>query len=296
MLKEGTDYTVSYADNTVRQADEAAKKKQPAMTVKGKGNYKGSVKVFFHISDVEMKANPKLTVTAAATAFNAKQQREDYLYQPKITVKDGKKALTAKDYKVAYHNNTQKAVKEWLDALETLKAGDGAQGADAAAWAAVYAKRPYAEITALAGSGYKTGEPVTVDLSVYRTKFTANTLYILVDETGGQTTYNGTQRTPAVTVYCGEAKAVRNAKKDKVTDEAALTKPTAQGGAYGLTKLTKKEGTAAGDYTVSYGANIAAGKNKGSVTVTGTDLYGAGVTVKFTIKQKPVFMNPTAGQ
>ena len=37
------------------------------------------------------------------------------------------------------------------------------------------------------------------------------------------------------------------------------------------------------DYTFTYGANRTAGKNKGSVTVTGRGLYGGSVTVKFDI-------------
>lgn len=289
-LKEGTDYTVSYANNTLLQAAETDKK-QPTMTVKGKGNYKGSVKVTFHVNSAAMKDNANLSFTAAPIVYNANQTKP---YEPKVTVKDGKKALTkGKDYDVEYKNNTQQAVKEWLDALETLKEGSGTGEAE---WAAVCAKRPYAEITAVSGSGYETaGGKITVDLPIYRTKLAANALYVLVDETGGQTVYDGTQRTPAVTVYYGDAKAVKAAKAAKVTDEAMLTKPAAQEG-YGLTKLTKKEEGEAGDYTLSYGANVAAGKNKGSVTVTGTELYGGSVTVKFDIKQKPVSTNLTAAQ
>ena len=45
----------------------------------------------------------------------------------------------------------------------------------------------------------------------------------------------------------------------------------------------------AGDYTLAYGANVTAGKNKGSVTVSGTGLYGGSVTVKFTIVRKEVY-------
>lgn len=289
-LKEGTDYTVSYANNTLLQAAETVKK-QPTMTVKGKGNYKGSVKVTFHISSVAMKDNNNLSFTAAPIVFNAKQTKP---YEPKVTVKDGKKALAkGKDYEVAYKNNTQQAVKEWLDALETLKEGSGTGEAE---WAAVCAKRPYAEITAVSGSGYETdGGKITVDLPIYRTKLAANALYVLVDETSGQTVYDGTQRTPAVTVYYGDAKAVKAAKAAKATDEEVLTKPAAQEG-YGLKKLTKKKEGEAGDYTLSYGANVAAGKNKGSVTVTGTELYGGSVTVKFDVKQKPVSTNLTTAQ
>ena len=45
------------------------------------------------------------------------------------------------------------------------------------------------------------------------------------------------------------------------------------------------------DYKLSYGANNVAGKNKGSVTVTGTGIYGGSVTQKFTILSKDVYNN-----
>ena len=49
----------------------------------------------------------------------------------------------------------------------------------------------------------------------------------------------------------------------------------------GKLELVDKE-----NYTVSYGANIAAGKNKGTVTITGINEYGGSVTQKFTINSK----------
>ena len=61
----------------------------------------------------------------------------------------------------------------------------------------------------------------------------------------------------------------------KLTDKDAIE-------ALGLKKLN--EGS---DYTVSYGKNIAAGKNKGTVTIKGNaPLYGGSVNVKFTIDNK----------
>ncbi len=43
------------------------------------------------------------------------------------------------------------------------------------------------------------------------------------------------------------------------------------------------------DYTISYGANVKSGKNKGSITIEGISPYYAGsVTVKFDILQRPI--------
>lgn len=70
-----------------------------------------------------------------------------------------------------------------------------------------------------------------------------------------------------------------------MTDDATLTN---KNGLYGLTILEPKIKTGGdGNYTVTYGANIAAGKNKGSLTVTGSSVkYGGSVTVKFEIKKE----------
>ncbi len=43
------------------------------------------------------------------------------------------------------------------------------------------------------------------------------------------------------------------------------------------------------DYTISYGANVKFGKNKGSITIEGiSPYYGGSVTVKFDILQRPI--------
>ncbi len=104
-------------------------------------------------------------------------------------------------------------------------------------------------------------------------------MYVVISEGAGQSEYTGGQVTPDITVYYGEKAAVSAAKKDKVRDEATLT---AESGMYKLKKLET------GDYAVSYGTNMAAGKNKGSVTITGAGRYGGSVTVKFEIGKKSI--------
>lgn len=103
----------------------------------------------------------------------------------------------------------------------------------------------------------------------------------MVSEGAGQNVYTGGQVTPEVAVYYGDKTAVTAAKKDKATEETELT---AENGKYKLKKLEKDA-----DYMLSYGANLAAGKNKGSVAVSGTGRYGGSVTVKFTIEKKAIY-------
>ena len=92
--------------------------------------------------------------------------------------------------------------------------------------------------------GSYTGE-VELELPVYETRLTSADMEIKV----GEAVYTGSQVRPDVEVSFGGRK--------------------------------RTEGR---DYVLTYGANIAAGKKKGSVTVTGLGLeYGGSVTVKFDI-------------
>ena len=290
LLKEGTDYTVSYANNTVL-ASAGLSNKIPTMTFKGKGNYAGSLKVTFTIGEAAMEAGANnLTVTAAAAAFDSRKA-DGYQYAPKIAVKDGKKTLGKKDYTVKYENCSQTEVKTYLDKLATLGMPDEstAQQDDdgdggSTAWEELQKISPHAVITAVQGSGYTTtaGKEITVYLNIYETKLTGSNLYVVVSSEAAQTTYKGEQVMPEVTVYYGDAQTVKAAKKDKVTDETKLTSS-------GLAKLTEKK-DAAGDYTLTYGANLAAGKNKGTVTVSGAGKFGGSVTVKFDILSRNMWM------
>ncbi|MDE6608621.1 MAG: hypothetical protein K2K54_12850 [Lachnospiraceae bacterium] len=264
VLKEGTDYTVSYSGNKrVTDSDSLA-----VMTVTGMGNYKGSIKISFPIAKASLSGNANLQVTATEISYNPKKGKNSN-YRPKIKITDKKKALSAsKDFTVEYINCSQEDVTYYLEAL-----ADGTATADA---------RPYAIVEAREGSNY-TGS-IEVDLTIYRKKLSANNLYVVVSKEPEQVTYTGRQVRPEVTVYYGNAKAVKKAKSAKETDDSELTDPD---GVYRLRELAVKEG-GVGDYTLTYGANITAGKNKGSVTVSGTGMYSGKVTVKFTVLKKAV--------
>ena len=272
-LKEGTDYTVSYTNNKAVTTPETAANKLPVMTIKGKGNYAGSLKVTFSISEAAFEENGNVTITATPIALNAKKA-DGYQYQPKVKVTDGKQTLKEKkDYTVVYQNCKQAEVKAYQEALVA-----GSKTAEE-----LENMRPKAVVTALKGSGYLEGESRTVDLEIYQTKLATSNLYVVISQEN--ITYTGAQLKPEVTVYYGSSKAVSAAKKAKETDEEVLTGESAT---YQLIKLNPDtDGT--GDYHVSYGANVAAGKNKGTVTVTGTGLYGGSVTTKFDIISRKIY-------
>lgn len=106
-------------------------------------------------------------------------------------------------------------------------------------------------------------------------------LYICVEEPS----YTGEQIMPsgeAVRVYIGSPQAVKAASQAKEKNDSILTDPNQS---YKLTRLSEGK-----DYTLSYGKNVAAGKNKGSLTVNGlAPQYGGSVQVKFTILGKGIY-------
>lgn len=269
ILKEGTDYTVKYTGNKAVTPENATTEKLPLMTIKGKGNYAGSLQVRFRISDASFADNNDISFTVTEVGFNSKK-KDDYKYQPKIKVMDLKKVLNGKkDYSVEYRNCGQTEVKAYLEALEGgTKSTEELEG-----------MKPKTVITAKTGSGYKTDESKTINVPIYLKKLTTATVYVIVSEEN--TIYTGLQITPEIQVYYGDAKAIKVAKRVKETDESVLTNAE---GTYKLKKLTVTE-----DYTVGYGTNIKAGKNKGTVTVKATGLYGGSITTKFTIKSRNIY-------
>ena len=95
-LVAGKDYTLRYSNN--KKVADQSQAKAPTVTIKGKGNFKGTRTVTFSVlpKDVADEQNPIL-ITAADVLINTKGK-----YQTKITVKDsqGKKLTLNKDYEI----------------------------------------------------------------------------------------------------------------------------------------------------------------------------------------------------
>ncbi|MCM1267475.1 MAG: BspA family leucine-rich repeat surface protein [Bacteroidales bacterium] len=269
VLREGKDYKVSYRNhNAVTVGKTVSTDKKPVMVIAGKGNYKGTLSVSFEIGSGVVSLED---IIVPAMPLNTKSH---FWYKPKIKVMDGKKALRAdQDYTIAYQNNDQENVTRYIN---------GEAGA----------LMPEAVICVPQGSSYRlagaAGEPVSeisVPLQLYSRTLKKSELYVVVEEP----VYNGSQLKPQggqVRVYLGNSSGVKAANRSKENQESVLT---AQDGPYRLSRLT--EGT---DYVLSYGANTAAGKNKGSLTITGVfPKYGGSVTVKFTILSREIcFFTP----
>ncbi|MCH5249931.1 MAG: InlB B-repeat-containing protein [Lachnospiraceae bacterium] len=251
-LKNGRDYSVSYRNNkSVANASDA---QCPTIIIKGKGNYSGTMEVPFTITKAELS---EAVVSIKPVAYDSKKAK-DYIYKLTVKLTDKKSPLKEKiDYSVEYINNTQSAYETYIEKLE-----DGT---------ATISDRPIARITAIAESNYTSQESIEVELPIYKNKLAKNNVYVVIGEAG----YTGAQVTPDVKVYYSNDKKIISQAKG-ITDEETLI-------SMGLVKLKDT------DYTLSYKANIVAGKNKGSVTISGAGpYYGGDVTMKFTIDSKAI--------
>ena len=101
-LKEGKDYTVTYANNkAVSEGKNLTEKKLPLITVKGKGNFKGSIKQTFTITNKSLadKVNP-ITVTVADVPAN--KNKGKFVSKPVVTDETGTKLKEKTDYTLSY--------------------------------------------------------------------------------------------------------------------------------------------------------------------------------------------------
>lgn len=104
LLKEKTDYTVSYKNNI--NAAGANDVKAPAVIIRGKGNYGGSETVYFNILPADISGDGTVADDLAAK-YNKKFQYP----VPKVTV-NNKKLINKKDYTVSYPDRSEDAYKK----------------------------------------------------------------------------------------------------------------------------------------------------------------------------------------
>lgn len=104
-LKEKTDYTVSYKNNT-KANDAADAKKAPTITVKGKGNYTGAATAVFKIFSVDLN-DASVSVVTDTIANNHKVQKK----APTLTF-SGKRMSVKRDYILSYPAQEDGAYQE----------------------------------------------------------------------------------------------------------------------------------------------------------------------------------------
>lgn len=254
-MSNGKDYTLKYANNKAL-AGATDEKKPPTIIIKGKGNYTGELKVYYNITKANLNREieeANITIKKSSVGY-LKNKAAGYAYKPSIKIMDGKTALRAgTDYNIEYVQNTQADYDTFMQKLK-----DDADYMQKLKDGIVsYDGVPRAVVTEKEDSSYGLSSPIIIPLPIYQTKMTKSNLTVEI----GEAVYTGSQVKPEVTVYYK--------------------------GEDGLIPLEEGE-----DYSISYGANTASGKNKGSVTISGiAPYYGGDLTVKFEIVRKPILFN-----
>ena len=248
-LKEGKDYTVTYANNkVVSEGKNLTEKKLPLITVKGKGNFKGSIKQTFTITNKSLAdaVNP-ITVTVNDVAAN--KNKGKFVSKPVITDADGVKLKEKTDYTLTYSLVTEGGAVE-LDTKTGIVNEPGS----------------IVRIT-ITGAGNYRGEDsvLTADYRITEFDFTKVTVKV-VPKTLPYTTkpVTLTEEDLILTMKVGTG-------RQAVVEELPL--------------VTTENGKTDGYKIIGYKNNV----NKGTaqVTLQGCGKYGGTKTVKFYIGTRP---------
>ena len=248
-LKEGKDYTITYANNkAVSEGKNLTEKKLPLITVKGKGNFKGSVKQTFTITNKSL-ADAVNPITVTVNDVPANKNKGKFVSKPVITDADGVKLKEKTDYTLTYSLVTEGGAVE-LDTKTGIVNEPGS----------------IVRIT-ITGAGNYRGEDsvLTADYRITEFDFTKVTVKV-VPKTLPYTTkpVTLTEEDLILTMKVGTG-------KQAVVEELPL--------------VTTENGKTDGYKIIGYKNNV----NKGTaqVTLQGCGKYGGTKTVKFYIGTRP---------
>ena len=249
-LKEGKDYTITYANNkAVSEGKNLTEKKLPLITVKGKGNFKGSIKQNFTITNKSLAdtINP-ITVTVADVPAN--KNKGKFVSKPVITDADGVKLKEKTDYTLTYSLLMANGEETKLDVKKDVVNEPGST----------------VRITITGAGNYQgEGSVLTADYRITEFDFTKVTVKV-VPKTLPYTTkpVTLTEEDLILTMKVGTG-------KQAVVEELKL--------------ITDGDDTKDGYKIIGYKNNV----NKGTaqVTLQGCGKYGGTKTVKFYIGTRP---------
>ena len=285
-LTNGTDYTVSYSNNT--NAGTAT------VTVMGKGNYTGTVTKNFTITKANLSG---ATVTLNATSFNYTGSQ----IKPTVSsVTFNGKTVAASNYTVTYGTNTSAGTNAGSVTITANSSSTNFTGSKTVNFTINKVNLSGATVTLNATSFNYTGSQIkptvtsvtvngtTVAASNYTVSYGANvnagtnagSVTVTANSSSAGFTGSKTVNFTINKVNLSGATVTLNATSFNYT--GSQIKPT-------VTSVTVNGTTvAASNYTVSYGANVNAGTNAGSVTVTANSSsagFTGSKTVNFTINK-----------
>ena len=249
-LKEGKDYTVTYANNkAVSEGKNLTEKKLPLITVKGKGNFKGSIKQTFTITNKSLadKVNP---ITVTVTDVPANKNKGKFVSKPVVTDETGTKLKEKTDYTLSYSLLMANGEETKLDVKKDVVNEPGS----------------IVRITITGAGNYRgEGSVLTADYRITESDFKKVTVKV-VPKTLPYTTkpVTLTEEDLILTMKVGTG-------KQAVVEELKL--------------ITDGDDTKDGYKIIGYKNNV----NKGTaqVTLQGCGKYGGTKTVKFYIGTRP---------
>ena len=255
-LVYGKDYTLSYQNNK-QVAGKEAGEGAPTIVVKGKGNYKGERKILFTIEKALLTGS-NISITLKELAYQPKK-KEDYVYRPKVVLKDGKASLSSKtDYQVEYRNHSQKAYADYYFGENPTEE-----------------QKPVVVIKPMEGGNYTGGE-IVLPLPVYQTKLTKKNLHAVIS----RIRYSQGQAMPELELFYSPNNQALKMKGLTTLEELQAVDSK-------VLPLTREY------YRIEYGKNLTVGANKGKVKILGDGIfYGGGVTFKFPIDKRELKMKP----
>ena len=251
-LKEGKDYTITYANNkAVSEGKNLTEKKLPLITVKGKGNFKGSIKQTFTITNKSL-ADTVNPITVTVTDVPANKNKGKFVSKPVITDADGVKLKEKTDYTLTYSLLMANGEETKLDVKKDVVNEPGST----------------VRITITGVGNYQgEGSVLTADYRITEFDFTKVTVKV-VPKTLPYTTkpVTLTEDDLILTMKVGTG-------KQAVVEELPL--------------VTTENGKTDGYRIIGYKNNV----NKGTaqVTLQGCGKYGGTKTVKFYIGTRPFF-------
>ena len=249
-LKEGKDYTITYANNkAVSEGKNLTEKKLPLITVKGKGNFKGSIKQTFTITNKSL-ADTVNPITVTVTDVPANKNKGKFVSKPVITDADGVKLKEKTDYTLTYSLLMANGEETKLDVKKDVVNEPGST----------------VRITITGAGNYQgEGSVLTADYRITEFDFTKVTVKV-VPKTLPYTTkpVTLTEEDLILTMKVGTG-------KQAVVEELPL--------------VTTENGKTDGYKIIGYKNNV----NKGTaqVTLQGCGKYGGTKTVKFYIGTRP---------
>ena len=279
-LVSGTDYTVSYSNNTNVGTATA--------TITCKGNYTGTKSANFTIGSAAATQISTCTITLGTASYTY----DGTAKQPAVTVKNGSTTLTkGTDYIVSYINNTNAGT------AAAVVSGAGKYTGTVNKTFTISAKSANSLTMTVSPTGYTyDGKPKTPSVTVKDGSVTlANGVDYTVSYSNNTNVGTATAKITCMGNYTGTKSA--NFTISKAAPVAISSGTVSLGTTYyiydGTAKqpaVTVKYGTETlvngTDYTVSYTNNTKAGT--ASVTITGKGSYTGTVTKNFTIEPKNV--------